>query len=102
MLFLMLSNNEGADGFPPIPSSSELPWEGQLHRGTPMEWVSVFFAFLCVLCNEVFYDGRSANPATKLQEKGNPTTGGCLQTQMGNRYGCLLPHKELLGPLRKQ
>ena len=57
------------------------------------------FRFLCVLQNEVFYGGRSANPTTNLLIKSNPTAGGRPQTQLGTRYGWPLAHKELLRPL---
>ena len=60
---------------------------------------SLHFLFLCVLRNEVFYGGRSANLATNLLEKGNPTAGRRLQTQLGTRYGWALAHKDLLRPL---
>ena len=53
----------------------------------------------CVLRNEGFYGGQSANPATNLRRRSNPTAGGCLQTQLGTKYGWLLAHKELLRPL---
>jgi len=47
----------------------------------------------------VFYGGSSANPATNLLKKSNPTAGGRPQTQLGTRYGWPLAHKELLHPL---
>ena len=53
----------------------------------------------CVLRNEGFYGGRSANPATDLLIRSNPTAGGHPQTQLGTRYGWPLAHKELLRPL---
>ena len=71
----------GPEGFSPIASSGELPFEGQLHRRYSHR-VGFQFSlhFLCVLWNEVFYGGWSANPATNLLEKGNPTAGGRPQT----------------------
>ena len=53
----------------------------------------------CVLQNEGFYGGRSANSATNLRISSNPTAGGRPQTQLSTRYGWLLAHKELLHPL---
>ena len=58
-----------------------------------------FFCFWNVLRNEGFYSGRSANPATNLLIKSNPTAGGYPQIQLGTRYGWPLAHKELLRPL---
>ena len=97
--FLLSSKIGGPKGFSPIPSSGELPCEGKLHRryshgvGFP---ISLRF---CVLRNEGFYGGRSANPATNLLIRSNPTAGGCPQTQLGTRYGWPLAYKELLHPL---
>ena len=61
-----------------------------------MEWVFRFFLRFCILRNEGFYGGRSANPATNLLIRSNPTAGGRLQTQLGTRYGWPLAHKEFL------
>ena len=52
-----------------------------------------------VLRNKGFYGGRSANPATNLLIRSNPTAGGRPQTQLGPRYGWPLGHKEFLRPL---
>ena len=83
----------------PIPASGELPCEGKLHRryshGVGFQ-ISLRF---CVLRNEEFYGGRSANPATNLLIRSNPTAGGRPQTQLGTRYGWPLAHKLLLHPL---
>ena len=48
----------------------------------PWSWFSVFFVFFfCVLQNEVFYGGRSANAASDLLKKNsNQTAGGRPQT----------------------
>ena len=48
-----------------------------------MEWI---FRFLCVLQNEGFYGGRSANPATNLLIS-NPTAGGRPQTRARDMDG---------------
>ena len=61
-----------------------------------------FQILLCivnVLRNEGFYGGRSANPATNLLIRSNPTAGGRLQTQLGTRCGWPLALTELLRPL---
>ena len=97
---LLSSKIGGPEGFAPIPSSGELPCEGNLYRSYSH---GVGFQISCafyVLWNEGFYGGRGANPATNLLIKSNPTAGGHLQTQLGTRYGWLLAHKELLRPLR--
>ena len=85
----------GPEGFAPIPSSGEQPCEGKLHRSG----FSYFLCFENVLRNKGFYGGRSANPATNLLIRCNPTAGGRPQTQFGTRYGLPLVHKELLHPL---
>ena len=99
MVSLLSSKIGGPEGFAPIPSSGELPCEGKLHRryshGVGFQ-ISLRF---CVLRNEGFYGGRSANPATNLLIRSNPTAGGRPQTQLGTRYGWPLAHKELLRPL---
>ena len=96
---LLSSKIGGPEGFAPIPSSGELSCEGKLHRryshGVGFQ-ISLRF---CVLQNEGFYGGRSANPATNLLIRSNPTAGGRPQTQLGTRYGWPLAHKELLRPL---
>ena len=48
------------------------PVKGSNTEGTPTEWV---FSFLCVLRNERFYSCRSANPATNLLIRSDPTAG---------------------------
>ena len=97
--FPPIIKDRGSEGFAPITSSSELPCEGKLHRryslGVGFQISLRFF----VLRNEGFYGGRSANPATNLLIRSNPTEGGCPQTQLGTRYGWPLAHKELLHPL---
>ena len=89
----------GPEGFAPIPSSGELPCEGKLHRRYSHGVGFQISLHICVLRNEGFYGGRSANPATNLQIRSNPTAGGCPQTQLGTRYGWPLAHKELIRPL---
>ena len=100
MVSLLSSKSEGPEGFAPIPSSGELPCEGKLHRryshGVGFQ---ILLCFENVLRNEGFYGGRSANPATNLPIRSNPTAGGRPQTQLGTRYGWSLAHKELLRPL---
>ena len=84
----------------PIPSSSELPCKGQLHRrSSHCVGFQIYFCFWHALQDEIFYGGRSANPATNPLIKSNPTAGGSPQTQSGTRYGWPLAHKELLCPL---
>ena len=99
VVFLLSSKIGGPEGLAPIPLSGELPCEGMLHRryshGVGFQ-ISLRF---CVLRNEGFYGGRSANPATNLQIRSNPTAGGRPQTPLGTRYGWPLAHKELLRPL---
>ena len=99
MLFLS-SRNGGPEGFAPIPSSGELPCEGQLHRryshGVGFQ---ISFCFWKVLQDEVFYACWSARPVTNLLIKSNPTAGGRPETQLGTRYGWPLAHKLLLRPL---
>ena len=99
MVSLLSSKIGGPEGFAPIPSTGELPCEGKWHRryshGVGFQ---ISFRF-CVLRNEGFYGGRSANPATNLLIRSNPTAGGRPQTQLGTRYGWPLAHKELLPPL---
>ena len=96
---LLSSKIGGPEGFAPIPSSGELPSEGKLHsmysHGVGFQ-ISLRF---CVLQNERLNSGRSANPATNLLIRSNPTAGGRPQTQLGTRSGCPLAHKELLCPL---
>ena len=58
-----------------------------------------FSLLFCVLQSEGFNCGQSANPATNLFEKSNPTAGVLPQTQLGTRYGWPLAYKELLDPL---
>ena len=60
----------------------------------------IFLYFEKVLRNEGFYGGLSANPATNLLIRSNPTAGGRPQTQLGTISGWPLAHKELLRPLR--
>jgi len=98
MVFLLASMNGGPEGFAPIPSSCELPCKGQQARRYSHRVGFQFSLQLCVFWNEVFYGGRSANPATNLRIKSNPTEGGHPQTQLGTRYGWPLAHKELLHP----
>ena len=99
MVSLLSSKIGGPEGFAPIPSSGDLPCEGKLHRryshGVGFQ-ISLRF---CVLRNEGFYGGRSANLGTNLLIRSNPTAGGRPQTQLGTRYGWPLAHKELLRPL---
>ena len=99
MLFILSSRNGGPEGFAPIPSSGELPYEGKLHRRYSHGVGFQLYLHLWVLWNEGFYGGRSANPATNLLKKSNPAAGGRLQTQLGTRYGWPFAHKELLRPL---
>ena len=99
MVSLLSSKIGGPEGFAPIPSSGELPYEGQLHRRYSHGVGFQIFLRFCVLWNEGFYGGRSANPATNLLIRSNPTAGGRPQTQLGTRYGWPLAHKELLHPL---
>ena len=63
-----------------------------------MDFQIFFFVLLFsyVLPNEGFYGGQSANPATNLLIRSNPTVGGRPQTQLGTRYGWSFAHKELL------
>ena len=80
VVFLLSSKSGGPEDFAPIPPSGELPCGRQLQRryshGVGFQ-ISLCF---CVLRSEMFYDGRIANPATELLEKGNLTAGGHLQT----------------------
>ena len=99
MLFLLSSRNGGPKGFTLIRSSIELPCEVQQHRRYSHGVGFQISLHLWVLRNEVFCGGRSANPATNLLKRSNPTAGGCPLTQLGNRYGWPLAHKELLWPL---
>ena len=99
MVSLLPSNNGCPEGFAPIPSSVELPCEGKLHRRSSHGVGFQISLRFCVLRNEGFYGGRSANPATNLLIRSNPTAGGRPQTQLGTRYGWPLAHKELLCPL---
>ena len=101
VVFVLSSMIGGPEGFcAPIPSSGELPCEGKLRRRySHRVGFQIFLCFWNVLRNEGFYDGWSANPATNLLIKSNPTAGGCPQTQLGTRYGWPLAHKELLCPL---
>ena len=100
MVFLLSSKSGGPEGFFPIPSSGELLCRGLLHKRYS-HGVGFQFSlrFSCVLRSEGFYGGRSANPATNLLIRSNPTAGGRPQTQLGTRYGWPLAHKELLRPL---
>ena len=87
-----------------LPQSHHLvncPVKGSCTRGTPTECIFCWFflRFLCVLRNEVFYGGRSANPATNLLERGTQLQED-IRRQLGTRYEWLLDHKELLCPLR--
>uniref|UniRef100_A0A8C4WPH4 tRNA (adenine(58)-N(1))-methyltransferase n=1 Tax=Eptatretus burgeri TaxID=7764 RepID=A0A8C4WPH4_EPTBU len=106
MVFLLSSKSWGPEGFAPMPSSGELPRGGKQHRrysqpesSTGGVGFQFSLRFSCGLRNEGFYGGRSANPATNLLIKRNPTAGGRPQTQSGTRYGWPLAHKELLCPL---
>ena len=100
VLFLQSSRNGGPKGFAPIPSSGELPCEGQQHRRYSHGVGFQFSLHLWVLGNQVFYSGRSANPATILpKKKSNPTAGERSQTQLGHRYEWPLAHKEPVRPL---
>ena len=109
MVSLLLSKIGDPEGFAPIPSSSELPCEGKLHRSySHGVGFQIFFMLVLffgnvlewnVLRNEGFYGSRSANLATNLLIRSNPTAGGRPQTQLGTRYGWPLAHKELLHPL---
>ena len=75
----LLSSKIG--GFAPIPSSGELPCEGQLHsRYSHGVGFQIFWCFSYVLQNEGFSGGQSANPPTNLLIKSNPTAGRCPQT----------------------
>ena len=85
MVSLLSSKIGGPEGFAPIPSSGELPCEGKLHRRSSHRVGFQIFLRFCVLWDEGFYSGRSANPATNLLIKSNPTAGGCPQTQLGTR-----------------
>ena len=68
----------------PILASGELPCEGKMHRRySHGAGSSGFDSCSYISPNEVFYGGRSANPASNLLERGNPTAGRCLQTQFG-------------------
>ncbi len=99
MVSLLSSKIGGPKGFAPIPSSGELPCEGKLHRRYSHRVGFQISLRFCVLRNERFYGGRSANPATNLLIRSNPTAGGRPQTQLGTRYGWPLAHPELLHPL---
>ena len=99
MVSLLSSKIGGPKGFAPIPSFGELPCEGKLQRRYSHGVGFQIFLRCCVLRNEGFYGGWSANPATNLLIKSNPTAGECPQTQLGTRYGWPLAHKELLRPL---
>ena len=99
VVYLLSSKIGGPEGFAPIPSSGELPFEGKLHRRYSQGVGFQISLYFCVLQNEGFYGGQSANPATNLLIRSNPTAGGRLQTQLGTRYGWPLAHKELLRPL---
>ena len=68
-------------------------------REAAQDGFSDFFMLWYVLQNEGFYGGWSANPATILLKKSNPTAEGRPQTQFGTRYGWPLAHKELLHSL---
>ena len=84
----------------PIAITGELPCEGKLHRRySHRVGFQILLCFWNVLRNEGFYSGRSANSATNLLIKSNPTAGGCPHTKLGTRYGWPLAHKELLRPL---
>ena len=99
MVSLLSSKIGGPEGFAPSPSSGELPCEGKLHRRySPGVGFQISLRF-CVLRNEGFYGGRSANPATNLLIKSNPTVVRRPQTQLDTIYGWPLAHKELLRPL---
>ena len=98
MVFLLSSKSGGPEGFAPIPSSGELSCEGKQHRRYSHGVGFQFSLHLWVLRNEVFYGGRSANPANQPPQKSSPTAG-CLQTELCIRYGWPLAHKELLRPL---
>ena len=87
VFFLLSSKSGGPEGFAPIPSSGELPCEWKLHRRYSHGVGFQISLGCCVLRNEGFYGGRSANPAANLLIKGNPTAGGHPQTQLGIRYG---------------
>ena len=99
MVSLLSSKIGGPEGFAPILSFGELPCKGKLHRryfhGVGFQISLRFY----VLRNEGFYGGRSANPATNLLRRSNPTAGGRPKTHLGTRYGWPLAHKELLRPL---
>ena len=99
MVSLLSSKIGGPEGFATIPSSGELPCEGKLHRRYSHRVGFQISLRFCVLRNEGFYAGRSANPATNLLIRSNPTAGGLPQIQLGARYGWPLAHKELLHPL---
>ena len=102
MVSLLSSKIGDPEGFAPIPSSDELPCEGKLHRRYSHGVGFQIFLRFCVLRNEAFCGGRSANPATNLLIKSNPTAGGRPQTQLGTRYGWPLAHKEFLHPLMEE
>ena len=99
MVYPPIIKEWGSQGFVPILSSGELPCEGKLHRRYSHRVGFQISLRFCVLRNEGFYGGRSANPATNLLKKCNPTAGGRPQTQFGTRNGWPLAHKELLHPL---
>ena len=86
MLFLLSLRNGGPEGFAPIPSSGELPCGGEQPRRYSPRVRFQISLHLWVLQNEVFYGGRSANPATNLWKKSNPTAGGRLQTVRHNKW----------------
>jgi len=84
---LLSSKIGGLEGFAPSRHLVSCPAKAICTGGTPTEWVFRFLkCFWNVLRNEGFYGGRSANPATNLLIKSNPTAGGHLQTQLGTRY----------------
>ena len=97
----LLSSKFGVpEGFAPIPSSGELPCEGNLHkRYSHGVGFQIFLCFENVLRSEGFYRGRSAIPTTNPLKRGTQLQEDVCKTQLGTRYGQLLVHKELLHPL---
>ena len=71
----------GPEGFAPILSFGDLPYEGQFSHGEGFQ--ICFLCFWNVLWDEGFCSGWSANPATHLLIKINPTAGRHPQTQLG-------------------
>ena len=92
MVSLLSSKSGGPEGFAPIPSYGELPCGGKLHRryshGVGFQ---IYFCFEYVVRNEGFYGDLSAEPATNLLIRSNPTAGGRPQTQLAlDMDGCWL------------